>query len=107
LHPSLTSFTPPANPQPDVAAFTNLTASSSSTSPALASTNANINRFTCGYVGCNMTFARRGDFCRHAKKHLPGEHPCPVANCDRKGDEAFYRRDKLYDHLRKKHKMMI
>ena len=54
-----------------------------------------------------VTFARRGDLCRHAKKHLPPEHPCPVANCDRKGDEAFYRRDKLYDHLRKKHKMMI
>ena len=42
---------------------------------------------------------------RHMKKHLPrvGYYDCPVRGCDRGGERAFPRKDKLNDHMKAKH----
>jgi hypothetical protein len=90
-----------------VAGFAKLSLPSRSTTTAPSSTSANANRFICDQSGCTATFARAGDLTRHSKKHGVPEYPCLVNNCDRKGDKAFYRPDKLHDHQRKKHKMTV
>jgi hypothetical protein len=79
----------------------------SSITTAPSGANAQTNRFVCDHSGCTATFARAGDFARHSKKHGIPEYPCIVNNCDRKGDKAFYRPDKLRDHQRMKHKMAV
>jgi hypothetical protein len=87
--------------------FTKLPLPAVSTATAVASTNVNTNRFKCDQPSCTTTFTRAGDLSRHMKKHGPPEHACPVDGCNRKGDNAFYRLDKLQDHQRKKHKMSV
>jgi hypothetical protein len=93
--------------QPSATAFADLPAPTTSITTAADSANANTNLYRCDYTGCTTTFVRAGDLLRHTKKHFPGEHPCLVDNCDRKGDKAFYRLDKLRDHQRQKHRMAV
>jgi hypothetical protein len=94
--------------QPSVAAFATSSVLTTGITTAVANgANARTNRLKCHHTGCSATFARGGDRRRHNKRHLPPQHPCPVDDCDRKGDRAFYRLDKLYDHQRKKHGMAV
>jgi hypothetical protein len=79
----------------------------SSITTATSGTSTQTNRFACDHSGCTATFARAGDLARHSKKHGIPEYPCLVNNCDRKGNKAFYRPDKLRDHQRMKHKMAV
>jgi hypothetical protein len=74
---------------------------------AATRTNVNTNRIACDQPGCTTTFARARDLSRHRKQHGTPEHPCLVNNCDRKGDKAFYRLDKLRVHQQKKHRMAV
>ncbi|KAL9111727.1 MAG: hypothetical protein Q9187_007880, partial [Circinaria calcarea] len=73
---------------------------------ATPSINSN-GRFTCTHTGCTTTFTRIRDRDRHMGKHSSRQHDCPINGCNRKGDKAFYRLDKLYDHQRQKHKMTV
>ncbi|KAI9733984.1 MAG: hypothetical protein M1834_002641 [Cirrosporium novae-zelandiae] len=58
---------------------------------------------------CNATFARQADLNRHIKKHKEGlrEFQCHFPGCAFNGSNGFYRKDKLKDHQRMKHKMVI
>lgn len=69
--------------------------------------NANVdtNRYQCPQ--CSTICVRDGDLNRHMKKHLPPQYHCLVNGCDRHGHKAFYRKDKLLDHQRKKHGMPV
>lgn len=62
-------------------------------------------RYQCSYPGCDASIKNAADLTRHAKKHGPKEHGCPIPGCPRKGERAFPRKDKLNDHLKAKHKM--
>lgn len=75
----------------------------------VASRNSNVNTapYICDYSGCGEPFRRRGDFLRHKQKHDIPHLPCPVQGCIRRGSRAFYRIDKLRDHLRNKHRMAV
>ncbi|KAF2800938.1 hypothetical protein K505DRAFT_331204 [Melanomma pulvis-pyrius CBS 109.77] len=46
--------------------------------------------------GCRQTFRRAGDYRRHMKKHEAPEFKCVDFDCDK----AFYRLDKLRDHVK-------
>jgi hypothetical protein len=87
--------------------FTKLPVPISSITTAPASTDINISRFKCDHPDCTKTFARSGDLRRHSKKHGTPEYPCLINGCDRIGDKAFYRSDKLHDHQRKIHQMKV
>jgi hypothetical protein len=95
------------NTQKAVIDFAKVPIPFSSSTLAPSATNAQTNRFECDHSGCTATFSRAGDLVRHNKKHGIPEYPCLVNNCDRKGDKAFYRPDKLRDHQRMKHKMAV
>lgn len=61
--------------------------------------------FKCTVPECKTkpTFKRKGDLNRHMKKHDRSvTFPCPVNHCHRKED-AFYRKDKVKDHVAKVH----
>ena len=62
-------------------------------------------RFICTYQSCTKTFRRYGDLTRHFKKHFICQRVfhCFHAGCYRNGDHGFYRKDKFFDHRRKKH----
>lgn len=51
--------------------------------------------------GRKGTFGRPGEYRRHMKKHNGPRYLCNEAGCNK----GFYRRDKLRDHLRQKHKL--
>jgi hypothetical protein len=93
--------------QTTVTNFTKLPILAASNTAAATSTNVNTNRLTCDQPGCTTTFARADVLRRHKKMHDTPEHPCLVDNCDRKGDKAFYRLDKLQNHQRKKHRLSV
>ena len=60
----------------------------------------------CKWPGCrsSRTFKRKYEYNRHMKKHTRTiSLPCPVVYCPRQGSRAFYRWDKLFDHLRTGH----
>jgi hypothetical protein len=66
-------------------------------------------QYICEQLGCEgQSFTRSADLQRHfLNKHAPAkpEYWCPIFGCDRsrsKGN-AFPRKDKMMDHLRKKH----
>lgn len=67
----------------------------------------NANAATAGHVcpSCNKTFTRPYDLQRHAKKHIPGGKPFeyPVQDCKYKEELGFYRKDKLFSHMRSVH----
>ena len=60
-------------------------------------------RFLCEYHGCVKHFSRAKDRDRHAAKHVAPKFPCIFRGCHRKGAMAFYRRDKLLNHVRRMH----
>lgn len=62
--------------------------------------------FKCDFPGCRSkaVFKRKYELMRHRKKHDKKDtFPCPVLGCDRSGPRAFYRLDKLHDHMRRNH----
>ncbi|CZR60527.1 uncharacterized protein PAC_10423 [Phialocephala subalpina] len=75
--------------------------------PQASSTLPTSHRFNCTHPNCNANFNRIGDLRRHDRVHGPPAHPCTIAGCTRRGGNAFYRRDKLLNHLRKKHGMAV
>jgi len=54
---------------------------------------------------CGQTFTRMADCRRHFKKHFPSLriYSCTVPRCDKIGDQAYYRYDKLLEHKRTHH----
>ncbi|OAG19192.1 hypothetical protein CC77DRAFT_1050984 [Alternaria alternata] len=60
-------------------------------------------RISCTADGCTKTFRRPGDYRRHMRKHQDPILKCIVDDCDMK----FYRLDKLRDHIRQGHKMVL
>lgn len=82
-----------------------------STSPYAAaqavSTNTAQNRFQCTHPSCDADFHRVGDLRRHQRAHGAPAYPCTVNGCVRRGSNAFHRRDKLLDHMRKKHGLAV
>ena len=59
-------------------------------------------RFQC--TQCTKSYLRRGDRDRHARIHDPNavRFPCPAHGCNRSGNMAFFRQDKLAEHRFKK-----
>ena len=80
------------------------TSTALSFSPSLGTPNSTA-RFPCATTGCERTFARAGNMRRHARKHDPAAErfPCQVAGCKYTGAKAFARKDKLADHVKKRH----
>ena len=65
-------------------------------------------RHRCNHPGCTKDYKRIGDLERHRlEKHMAGRFPCTYPACDRKGERAFGRADKLRDHVRQKHNLKI
>ncbi|KAI9738798.1 MAG: hypothetical protein M1834_008305 [Cirrosporium novae-zelandiae] len=55
---------------------------------------------------CPSTFSRKADLLRHMRdKHSGRVYDCWALGCQRNGEKAFGRRDKLLDHQRKVHGM--
>jgi uncharacterized C2H2 Zn-finger protein len=52
--------------------------------------------------GCRGTFGRTGEYRRHMRKHKARNIFCTQPSCTM----AFYRKDKLSDHLRQAHKII-
>ena len=69
--------------------------------------NVNSNAHTCDYAGCGKIFVRPGDLTRHRQQHGVPQYPCLIHGCNRRHSNAFYRADKLRDHQRKKHGIII
>ena len=64
------------------------------------------NRIPCISPSCDRTFSRKADMRRHARKHNPAASPtfpCGEADCKINTPRCFTRKDKLIDHVRKKH----
>ncbi|KAF2028317.1 hypothetical protein EK21DRAFT_113952 [Setomelanomma holmii] len=60
-------------------------------------------RIPCGFPGCNSTFRRVGDCRRHMGKHQAPTFRCITVDCDK----TFYRVDKVRDHLRQGHGILL
>lgn len=56
---------------------------------------------------CFQSFKRKSDLRRHFKVHFPSQRTfqCDLPDCDRIGQNGFYRRDKLRDHQRQVHRL--
>lgn len=54
---------------------------------------------------CHKTFGRLADMNRHAATHVTTakRHECLIGNCEHRGSQGFYRRDKLLTHQRTVH----
>ncbi|KAL8857791.1 MAG: hypothetical protein Q9178_005691 [Gyalolechia marmorata] len=61
--------------------------------------------FPCSVPDCDKAFGRKGDLQRHLKSHQSGprSYNCVADGCPRRGMKGFWRRDKLKDHLDRKH----
>jgi hypothetical protein len=59
----------------------------------------------CAWLGCRSAtiFKREYEYDRHMKKHTGVSLPCPVQYCPRQGSRAFYRSDKLREHVKNGH----
>jgi hypothetical protein len=88
-------FTAPAMPRPTARRMT----------PRRS--NGITNAHTCDYAGCGKIFARPGDLARHRLQHGVPQYPCLIHGCNRCHSKGFYRADKLRDHQRKKHGVVI
>ncbi|KAE8454011.1 hypothetical protein EG329_007787 [Mollisiaceae sp. DMI_Dod_QoI] len=77
-----------------------LVAPQATATPPINTTNG---RFNCTHPNCSASFNRISDLRRHDRAHGVPSHPCTVNGCLQQGVHAFYRRDKLLDHMRKKH----
>ncbi|KAF2489797.1 hypothetical protein BU16DRAFT_164602 [Lophium mytilinum] len=78
----------------------------SQTKPTKEKTSPNANAFRCEHPGCGSgrTFKRKYELQRHMKKHTGKRmFSCPVELCDKTGSGAFYRLDKLTNHLKTAH----
>ena len=60
---------------------------------------------TCSYSGCGKHFRRSADLRRHERKHGSMSWHCEVDGCKYRGENGFYRRDKLLSHQRARHGM--
>lgn len=56
---------------------------------------------------CGALASRMADMERHMKKHQPESKGFDCLVCDRHGEHGFARKDKLKDHLRAKHKLLM
>jgi hypothetical protein len=58
---------------------------------------------------CEASFKRLGDLKRHYKKHFPATRifHCKAPGCDKNGENGFYRRDNLMDHIRSTHPELV
>ncbi|KAK4888630.1 hypothetical protein LTR27_012474 [Elasticomyces elasticus] len=61
----------------------------------------------CGLCMSNKLFDRRFELERHMATHFPGGYPCPLLDCRFRGAKAFKRADKLRDHLRITHGLVV
>jgi hypothetical protein len=64
--------------------------------------SSNQTTFSCSAKGCTAKpFKRRAELQRHELKHKPDRqaYPCTAVGCNRIGARAFYREDKLKDHM--------
>jgi hypothetical protein len=102
------------SPPPTLSADTSFSSTASSplnftSSPPNASSPSSTSpRHPCPHPRCPKSFARPGDLKRHSKIHSPEQHRkfnCPQPDCNRKGRNAFTRRDKWKEHLRNVHKL--
>ena len=64
-------------------------------------------RFICLAPGCTNTFGRQKDLKRHQKMHNPASPLWYCGCCLNVGVafEGLYRKDKLQDHMKKRHKI--
>jgi hypothetical protein len=62
-------------------------------------------RFLCNVLGCPSTFARKADRDRHVQSwhNCATLHFCPVLGCVKSLGKPYSRKDKLQEHMRKKH----
>ncbi|KAL2868625.1 C2H2-type zinc finger protein [Aspergillus lucknowensis] len=61
-----------------------------------------------GCEDCGKSFTRPADLKRHQSTvHYPVFQNCPVADCSRKDNNGFPRRDHLVEHLRSYHHMDV
>ena len=68
----------------------------------------NQNRIPCSILGCPVFFNRDGDRIRHeASVHGFNQalqlHLCPILNCPKSQGAGYTRKDKLTEHMWKKH----
>lgn len=62
--------------------------------------------FPCAQLGCTRSFKRSSDRIRHENSihaSATGLHICPIPGCRKSQDGGYSRRDKLTEHLWKKH----
>jgi hypothetical protein len=61
----------------------------------------------CGFHGCTSTtlFDRKYELARYMMKHQASAFPCLINGCPRKGQNGFYRKDKLMEHEHDVHGM--
>jgi hypothetical protein len=78
------------------------TSGTSLSSTSLTPSGAN-GRFVCTDPTCDITFKRKSDMLRHAKKHEPPAFHCYEQGCQYNGARGFYRKDKLVDHRKHRH----
>jgi hypothetical protein len=60
----------------------------------------------CTHEKCKFskaTFTRKSDLERHVLKHEGNTFDCSAVGCNRRGIKAFYRPDKLGEHIRRAH----
>jgi len=60
----------------------------------------------CPYPTCPRTFTRTADLTRHvhsAHNHIHGRHLCHIPGCSKGQGKGYTRRDKLVEHLWRKH----
>ncbi|KAH6691809.1 hypothetical protein BKA61DRAFT_584818 [Leptodontidium sp. MPI-SDFR-AT-0119] len=62
-------------------------------------------RYLCNVPGCPVTFKRKADRNRHVEpKHNNATlHLCPVRGCVKSLGKPYTRKDKLQEHMWKKH----
>lgn len=92
---------------PSISANTSPSISAHTSPSALATIPRLIDSFPEGYFCrlCSRTFKRPSDLKRHEGVHFPEQrkHHCKQSGCERKGQNGFYRRDKLRIHERQVH----
>jgi hypothetical protein len=62
-------------------------------------------RYKCYSPGCDLSFTRKADKIRHERVHNPAPpvHFCKVDGCLKSGGMGYLRKDKLTEHMRRKH----
>jgi hypothetical protein len=62
-------------------------------------------RYLCNVPGCPLTFTRKADRDRHVQSwhYCATLYFCPVPGCKKSLGKPYSRKDKLQEHMRKKH----